>query len=256
MTSIIGVIPARIASTRFPGKPRVPIRGAPMLEHVHRRARACRAVSQVFVAKCDDEIAQAVHAFGGEVMMTSAAHERASDRVAEVASRIRADIVVMVQGDEPLIRPEMIEAAVAAMIRDSSIGCVNLLGPIRSDGELQDRNTIKVVTTTDGRALFSSREPIPIAGNRVISAGAWCEHVCLIAFRRVALLCFANLPRGQLQELETIDMLRFLENGLPVQVVLTGVETHAVDVPEDLNVVSSLLDRSPWPTPCSAEPIS
>ena len=129
MTEIVGVIPARMGSTRFPGKPLVPIRGAPMLEHVFRRTKACRALSRVIIATCDEEIARAAQGFAAQVVMTSAEHERASDRVAEVAGHVAADIVVMVQGDEPLIRPEMIDAAVAPMLADETIACVNLSGP-------------------------------------------------------------------------------------------------------------------------------
>ena len=256
MTEIVGVIPARLGSTRFPGKPLVPIRGAPMLEHVFRRTKACRALSRVIIATCDEEIARAAQGFAAQVVMTSAEHERASDRVAEVASQIEADILVMVQGDEPLVRPEMIAAAVAPMVRDASIGCVKLAGSIRSERELRDPNTIKVVTASDGRALYFSREPIPGRGNRAFSTGVWRKQVCVIPFRRRALLSYASLPRGPLEEFESIDMLRFLENGQPVHIVLTNAETHAVDVPADLEIVSMLLARDPFFVTDGAESVA
>lgn len=245
MTRIIGVIPSRMGSTRFPGKPLASIRGVPMLEHVFRRTRACSMLSEVVIATCDDAIARTAAAFGAKAIMTSADHERASDRVAEVAARDDAEIIVMVQGDEPLIVPEMIEAAVAPMLRDPAIRCVNLAGRIRSEQDLVDRNTIKVVMARDGRALYFSRQPIPSAGGRSFGAVDWRKQVCVIPFRREALLSFASLPRGPLEDLESIDMLRFLENGLDVHVVPTDIETHAVDVPADLEIVSLLLARQP-----------
>ena len=248
MTRVVGVIPARMGSTRFPGKPLAAILGRSMLEHVYRRARACTALNEVVIATCDEVIARAASEFGARTMMTSPGHVRASDRVAEVADRYEADILVMIQGDEPLIRPEMIETAVAPMLEDASIGCVNLAGIIRSDRELRDRNTIKVVMSRDSRALYFSREPIPNAGDRPFRPGDWYKQVCVIPFRRQALLSFTYLPRGPLEEIESIDMLRFLENGLPVHMVSTDVETHAVDVPSDVDVVSSLLARHPWPS--------
>jgi 3-deoxy-manno-octulosonate cytidylyltransferase (CMP-KDO synthetase) len=247
LTRIIGVIPARMGSTRFPGKPLAPIRGVPMLEHVYRRVRGCALLDEVYIATCDDAIARAARAIGAQPVMTAATHERASDRVAEIATRYEADVVVMIQGDEPLIRPEMIDSAVAPMLRDSSINCVNLVGRIRSENELRDRNTIKVVTARDGRALYFSREPIPGACGRAFGTVDWRKQVCVIPFRRHALLSFARLPHGSLEELESIDMLRFLENGLAVHTVPTDCETHAVDVPADVPVVAEMMAHHPWP---------
>jgi len=247
LARIIGVIPARMASTRFPGKPLAPIHGVPLLEHVFRRVQSCSMLDEVYVATCDEVIARAARAFGAQAVMTSATHERASDRVAEVAERCATDIVVMVQGDEPLIRPEMIEAAVEPLLRDPSIGCVNLVGRIRSEEELRDRNTIKVVTARDGRALYLSRQPIPSASGRPFGFTDWRKQVCVIPFRRDALLEFTRLPHGPLEELESIDMLRFLENGLPVHTVRTDCETHAVDVAGDVPVVETMMAHHPWP---------
>ena len=246
MTRVLGVIPARMGSTRFPGKPFASIRGVPMLEHVYRRSQACAILSEVVIATCDDVIVRAAAAFGARAVMTSTNHERASDRVAEVAAQDDADIVVMIQGDEPLILPEMIEAAVAPMLGDTSIRCVNLAGRILSEYELADRNTIKLVASLDGRALYFSREAIPSAGGRPFSTVDWRKQVCVIPFRRDALSAFASLPRGRLEELESIDMLRFLENGVDVHVVPIEQETHAVDVPADIEIVTSLLVRNPW----------
>jgi len=243
---IVGVIPARMASSRFPGKPLAPICGQPMLEHVYRRTRACHLFAEVVVATCDREIADVAESFGAKSIFTSASHERASDRVAEATARDSADIVVMVQGDEPLVRPEMIAASVEALLRDATVDCVNLATAIRSEDELRDRNTIKVVAGLSGHALYFSRQPIPDCGARSLPTHGHLKQVCVIPFRRNALATFASLPRGPLEELESIDMLRFLENGHGVRIVTMDVPTHAVDVPGDVRIVEDLMARHPW----------
>src|ERR1700686_3078753 len=141
---IVGVIPARLGSSRFPGKPLAPICGLPMIEHVYRRTRMCQALDQVYIATCDREIAEATEKFGGRVVMTSPLHQRASDRVAEVAEDLNVDIVLMVQGDEPLIVPEMIDLALSPLLEDPTVLCTNLAAPICSEDEFKDPNTIKV----------------------------------------------------------------------------------------------------------------
>ena len=245
MARVIAVIPARMGSTRFPGKPLAPILGRPMLEHVFWRTVDCPAVEEVLVATCDEEIRLAVEGFGGRAVMTSSAHERASDRVAEAAMHEQADIVVMVQGDEPMIRPEMISDAVAPMLAEPELACVNLAAPIRTSEELLDPNTIKVVMGHNGDALFFSREPIPTTGNRTFAEGQWFKQVCVIPFRRAALERFAALPPTRLEVAESIDMLRFLEHGVPVRMVPTDVDTHSVDTPADLAHVEALMRDDP-----------
>jgi 3-deoxy-manno-octulosonate cytidylyltransferase (CMP-KDO synthetase) len=195
----------------------------------------------VFVATCDDAIAAAAHAFGARVVLTSSAHERATDRVAEAVAADTADIVVMVQGDEPMIEPGMIDVALRPLLRDPALGCANLAAPIHTLEELEDPNTIKVVMDHAGRALFFSRAPIPSVGARGFHGAGWFKQVCVIAFRREALSRFAALPPGVLERAESIDMLRYLEHGIAVQMVHTDVTTHAVDTPDDLRRVSSLM---------------
>lgn len=241
MTRVIAIIPARMGSSRFPGKPLAPILGRPMLEHVYRRTVACKQIDEAIVATCDDAIAQAAISFGARTVMTSPEHERASDRVAEASAADPADIVVMVQGDEPMIQPGMIAAALTPMLADPSIPCVNLVSPIRSEKELLDRNTIKVVMSRRGAALYFSREPVPTSSNHGFTEGIWHKQVCVIPFRRDALQLFASLPQGPLEVAESIDMLRFLENGVSVRTVHTEARTHAVDTPADLELVRSLL---------------
>ncbi len=255
MTRIVAVVPARMGSSRFPGKPLAPLLGRTMIEHVVRRASRCGALDAVYVATCDEEIRAAVEAFGGEVLMTSATHERASERVAEAAESFEADIVVMIQGDEPLVTPAMIEASVAPMLADPSVACVNLARRIGSLEEYFDRNTIKVVTDARGDALYFSRAPIPSADfTRDSSSGAGVsslagvpvfKQVCVIPFRRECLREFARLPPTPLERAESIDMLRLVGHGLPVRMVETEEETHAVDTPEDLRRVERMMRNDP-----------
>jgi 3-deoxy-manno-octulosonate cytidylyltransferase (CMP-KDO synthetase) len=230
-----------MGSSRFPGKPLASLCGRPMIEYVYRSAAACAELDDVVVATCDNEIARAAERFGARVVMTSALHERASDRVAEAAGNDSADIVVMIQGDEPMIRPEMISAAVAPLLADRSVVCTNLAADIRSEEELVDPNTIKIVLARDGRALYFSRQAIPTRVNGTFDSGEWLKQVCVIAFGHDGLRKFRTLQPGRLEKAESIDMLRFLEHGVPVHVVRTEFLTYAVDTPKDLALVERLL---------------
>lgn len=245
-TRIVAVIPARMGSTRFPGKPLAPILGLPMIEHVYRRTAMCTFLSDVFVATCDPEIRAATQAFGGKAIMTSAAHQRASDRVAEAAEELAADVVVMVQGDEPMTHPDMVETAVSPFRADErGVACVNLMARIRTRDEFEDRNTIKVVTDLSGCALYMSREPIPSERLGDFDVVPAFKQVCVIPFTGEALKRFAKLPPTPLEEAESIDMLRFMEHGFKVKMVETTSPTHAVDTPEDLKRVEDLLRQDP-----------
>jgi 3-deoxy-manno-octulosonate cytidylyltransferase (CMP-KDO synthetase) len=243
---IIGVIPARMGSSRFPGKPLAPILGLAMIEHVYRRTTMCSALSEVYVATCDQEIFDAVSAFGGKPIMTSAEHQRASDRVAEAVASLAADIIVMVQGDEPMTYPEMIEQSVTPFsMSDADIVCVNLAAKIMTEEEFEDRNTIKVVMDAEGFAVYMSREPIPtrhLQGFNQISA---FKQVCIIPFTHAGLEAFTRLPSTPLEEAESIDMLRFIEHGYKVKMVETSFSTHAVDTPADLKNVEKLMMTDP-----------
>jgi 3-deoxy-manno-octulosonate cytidylyltransferase (CMP-KDO synthetase) len=236
-----------MGSTRFPGKPLAHLLGRPMIEHVFRRVARSEILDAVYVATCDDQIRTTVEGFGGEVVMTSASHVRASDRVAEAAERLeaagaaRSDIVVMVQGDEPMITPEMVEAAVAPMLLDPLIPCVNLVHRISTQEEYVDPNTIKVVMNSRGDALYFSRAAIPVVDFARQNRPAVFKQVCVIPFRSEFLTQFAQLSPTPLEIAESIDMLRALEHNHAVRLVETGVETHAVDTMEDLMVVESLM---------------
>ncbi len=242
---IIAIIPARLGSSRFPRKPLARLLNRPMIEHVFCRTSMCVEVAEVWVATCDEEIKKAVEEFGGPVIMTSPMHERASDRVAEASERIQADIVVMVQGDEPMITPEMISAAVAPMLDDRSIECVNLARRIISREEYLDPNTIKVVMNEANYALYFSRAPIPAINSAGLDRVSVFKQVCVIPFRRDFLREFTRLAQTPLERVESIDMLRALEHGHGVRLVQTEVETHAVDTLADLLLVEALMQGDP-----------
>lgn len=236
----VAVIPARMASSRFPGKPLAPLHGLPMIQHVFERAQLCTQLEDVYVATCDEVIREVAAGFGAQVFMTSAAHERATDRVAEAAQHFAADIIVMIQGDEPMITAEMIETALAPLRSDPAISCVNLVHLITSQKELIDPNTIKVVADLNGNALYFSRTPIPYMNVEQTPTKVF-KQVCVIPFTRECLADFSRLPATPLERAESIDMLRLLEHGKSVRLVETLVTTHAVDTPADLRLVETLM---------------
>lgn len=246
----VGIIPARMASTRFPGKPLAPIQGIPMVGHVYLRSRMSSTLDDVYVATCDREIMQYIESIGGKAVMTSDRHERASDRTAEAMLRIekqldkKTDIVVMIQGDEPMLRPEMIDEAIQPMLDDKEIQVVNLMSPLMSRQEHEDPNEVKVVVDRQGFALYFSREPIP-SWKKSAKDVPMLKQVCIIPFRRDFLLKFNELEQTPLEIIESVDMLRILEYGGKVKMVLTGYDTYSVDTIEDLNRVEELMKNDP-----------
>ena len=245
-SKIIAIIPARMGSSRFPGKPLASILGRSMIEHVYRRTSMCNLLDDVWVATCDQEIMVAVTAFGGKVVMTSASHERASDRIAEAMQKSDADIVVMVQGDEPMTYPQMIEAALQPFFRgDQQLMCVNLVARIASEIEFESPNTIKVVMDEDGFAVYMSREPIPTRHRMPFGRIPAYKQVCIIPFTKDGLDLFTRLSPTPLEATESIDMLRFIEHGYRVKMVETELSTHAVDTADDLKFVEKLMADDP-----------
>ena len=242
MNRIVAVIPARMASSRFPGKPLARLHGLPMIEHVFRRVSLCTQLDEVYIATCDDEIRDVAEDFGANVIMTSAAHERATDRVAEAAEHFAADIVVMIQGDEPMITPEMIQAALSPFRSEPLPCCVNLIQRITSREEFIDPNTIKVVADVNDNALYFSRSAIPHAN---VEESKIFKQVCVIPFTRQCLQEFSALPATPLERAESIDMLRLLEHGRKVRLVETSIRTHSVDTFADLQLVQTLMKDDP-----------
>ena len=239
------IIPARLGSSRFPNKPLAPILGVPMIEMVYRNAAETPHVDVVAVATCDEEIADLIRGIGGIAVMTSAAHQRATDRTAEAILHLEADrgahfdIVVMLQGDEPVISPDQLTQIVDAMTSDPEVLVTNLVGEILTESEFLDPNCIKVVSDLNNNALYFSRHPIPHGADHSNSAVG--KQVCAIGFLRDYLLEYLDLAPTILEEAESIDMLRILQNGQGVRLIKTSRQTQSVDSPHDIAIVEGLL---------------
>jgi 3-deoxy-manno-octulosonate cytidylyltransferase (CMP-KDO synthetase) len=232
----VAVIPARYQSSRLPGKPLVEIAGRPMIEHVYRRAEASPAVDAVVVATDDVRVRDAVEAFGGLAVMTRADHPSGSDRVAEVAASLSCDLVINVQGDEPLLATEMIAEAVAPLEADPSIPMGTLCRRLDADAELDDPNVVKVVTDAAGFALYFSRAPIPHVRGAAFGRDPRqaFKHIGLYVYRRAFLLAFARLAPTPLERAESLEQLRALEHGFKIRVVETRHDSVGVDTNADL----------------------
>lgn len=249
--SVLAVIPARYASTRLPGKPLAPIAGKPMVQHVVERVRRAQKISRTIVATDDARIVTAVESFGGEAILTRPDHRTGTDRVAEVAARIPGEIYINVQGDEPLIDPSVVDALAEAMLGDTEIQIATPCTAILRAEDVMDPNITKVVRDFDSNALYFSHAPIAWDRDDPFlkryrdtpdSAGArhW-KHIGLYAFRRSTLLEFPTLPPGELEALEKLEQLRWLENGFRIRVIETDYDAVSVDVPADIARVESLL---------------
>tara|TARA_B100000315_G_C14554929_1_gene577669 strand:+ start:447 stop:1253 length:807 start_codon:yes stop_codon:yes gene_type:complete len=249
--SIVGIIPTRMASSRFPGKPLANINGIPMIGHVYYRSKMAGRLNDVYVATCDHEISDYIRGIGGEVIMTSSSHERASDRVAEAMpiiekkTREKIDIVVLIQGDEPMVLPEMIELAVQPLMEEEEVTVSNLMANIGSIKEFEDPNEVKVVVDNEDFALYFSREPIPSLKKHNGTTFPMRKQVCIIPFTRQCIIDYMNLAPTPLETIESIDMLRFLEHGKKIKMVLTSHQTFAVDTESDLKKVETLMKDDP-----------
>jgi 3-deoxy-manno-octulosonate cytidylyltransferase (CMP-KDO synthetase) len=248
--SAIAIIPARYQSTRLPGKALEDIAGRPMIEHVYRRAAAAASVSRVIVATDDRRILETVHRFGGDAVLTAASHQSGTDRLAEVAASLDCDLIVNVQGDEPLLAPETIDAAVAPFAGDPAsaadkaaadrLEMSTLRRRIVDPAELQNPHVTKVVVDHDGFAMYFSRAPIPFTRPDQPPAAAWA-HIGLYVYRRACLLRVAALPQTALERAEALEQLRALEHGIRIKAIETAHETIGVDTREDLERVRALL---------------
>lgn len=244
----IAIIPARFESTRFPGKPLVTIAQKTMIQHVYERSLQAKSVAEVIVATDDARILQAVQAFGGQARMTSPLHRSGTDRVAEVAVSSDADVIVNVQGDEPLIDPEALNAVVAPFNSDTGL-MISTLSVDGIEGEWENPNVVKVVVDHDGFALYFSRSPIPFFREASAEKGErqrFWKHVGLYAYRRTFLTRLPTLKESYLEKVEALEQLRFLENGYRIKVVNTAFQSLAVDTPEDLERVNAFIKERAW----------
>ncbi len=253
--AIVAIIPARFGSTRLPGKPLSVIHGKTLIERVYERVCAAECPSRVVVATDDERIARVVRGFGGEAVITSASHPSGSDRLAEAARSIDAEIVVNVQGDEPMLDPAGVDAAVRALVADETLDISTLSAPLLSADEMLASSVVKVVTDDHGDALYFSRAPIPYvrgqtsgpdahaSAREAVARGLARKHLGLYAYRRAALFRFASLAPSALEQAEGLEQLRALQHGLRIRVVSVGQASGvAVDTPEDLERVRALLD--------------
>ena len=242
------IIPARYGSTRFPGKPLALINGLPMIQHVCQRVANAKLVDRVIVATDDGRIATVVDSFGGEVVMTRTDHPTGTDRLAEVAEQIEAELIVNVQGDEPLIDPRMVDQAIAPLVENWQIQMGTVASRIDQIDDFYNPNVVKVVKKQSGMALYFSRAPIPWPRDldrdqlaEVLPTLGLLRHIGLYVYRRKLLLDYPTWPKMALEQLESLEQLRALERGIELYVAETEFNCHGVDTPADLERVSRLI---------------
>ncbi|MCC6695357.1 MAG: 3-deoxy-manno-octulosonate cytidylyltransferase [Candidatus Hydrogenedentes bacterium] len=246
--NVLAVIPARFASTRFPGKMLAPLVGKPLVYHTFRRACEAKLVDEVLVAADDERIRQALEPLGVPVVMTRVDHPSGTDRIAEVAASRDVSLIVNVQGDEPLVDPRTIDEAVQALLDSPDVSMSTARRAITDPREIEDPNIVKVVCGQDGRALYFSRHPIPYIRDAALRAeppACYWQHIGLYVYRREFLIQFAQWSVTPLEELEKLEQLRVLEHGHSIAVVNTSYRSIGVDTPEDLERVSGLFAGAP-----------
>jgi 3-deoxy-manno-octulosonate cytidylyltransferase (CMP-KDO synthetase) len=243
-SQMVIVIPARYGSTRLPAKPLVPLAGKPMIQRVYERAKLAKSAGRVIVATDDDRILKAVHDLGGEARMTRTEHRTGTERIAEVAAHVEGEVFVNLQGDEPLLDPAAVDAAVAALLEEPAAAISTVAVPIRTPADIMDPNVVKTVLDFDDNALYFSRAPIPWVRDSAHKIHArHLKHLGLYVFQRDALLEYPTLPQGELERLEQLEQLRWLENGWKIRVTEVERDAVSVDVPEDVARAERLLQE-------------
>ena len=241
---IVIVIPARFGSTRLPGKPLVSLAGKPMIQRVYERARMAARASRVIVATDDERIMKAVETFGGTARMTRPDHRTGTERVAEVAAHEKGDVFVNVQGDEPLLDPVAVDAAINALLEEPVAAIATVATPIKTPADIMDPNVVKVVLDFEENGLYFSRAPIPWVRDTTSKIQVrHLKHLGLYVFQRDALLEYPTLPQGELERIEQLEQLRWLENGWKIRVAEVEHDAVSVDVPEDVARVEKLLQK-------------
>jgi len=240
---IAGVIPARYASTRFPGKPLVMIDGKSMIQRVYEQSQKCRSVSKVLVATDDKRIFDHVRSFGGEAVMTSVKHRSGTDRINEAVKNIKCDIVVNIQGDEPFIHPGNIDKAIEPFLKDKKLNVSTLAIKFKDLSEIKDPNVVKVIFDINNYAIYFSRGILPYDKDLIGSVNErsttkkYYKHIGLYVYRKSFLSEFVKMKKSYLEETEKLEQLRILENGEKIKVILTNKNSTAVDTPEDLLLI-------------------
>jgi len=244
MSKAVGIIPARWGSTRFPGKALHEIAGKPLLRHVWERCRHARKLDQLIIATDDFRIAEAAFDWGAEVAMTSANHASGTDRIAEVAAKLKQFAhIINIQGDEPLIDPKLIDRLVSALQRDRKLEMITAAHPFADPKEAESPHQVKVVLTHKGEALYFSRAPIPFSPARSASMH-YFRHQGIYGYTRELLLQFVRWKTSPLERAEALEQLRALENGVKIHVVMTGSGSPGVDTPEDAEAVAASLGEA------------
>jgi 3-deoxy-manno-octulosonate cytidylyltransferase (CMP-KDO synthetase) len=249
--NIVAFIPARYNSTRLPGKPLILIAGRPMIQHVYDCAKSCADLSEVYVATDDKRILDCVHGFGGKALLTSKDHASGTDRVAEAAQKIGLqpdDVVINVQGDQPLFRPVLITQMLAPLLQDGGVTMSTLMHRISDDQEVNNPNCVKIVTDTQGYALFFSRSPIPFFRDSK-TPGTYYKHLGFYGYRMGFLGTFTGLPMGTLESAEKLEPLRALEYGFRIKVVEALFDSVEVDTPADVRKVEEIIGQRGGPKP-------
>lgn len=242
---VLCVIPARMSASRYPGKPMEKILGMPMVGHVYKRTTMSKMITETYVATCDQVIFDYVKSIGGKAVMTSDKHKRCTERASEALLKVeelegtRFEVVLIVQGDEPMVTPTMIDASLEGMMKDPTAEVLNLASIIENKEDVLDPNTIKVVIDKNWNAIYFSRSPIPYP--REGSKHTFYKQVCIMPFKRDFLLEFDRLPETPLEIIESIDMERILEHGKKVKLVECNEKTQAVDTPSDLKKVEAFM---------------
>ncbi len=241
----LGIIPSRFASTRFPGKPLVEIGGKTMIQRVYLQACKAEMLSKVIIATDDERIYDHIQSFGGQVIMTKSSHQSGTDRCAEVALGFQdMEAIVNIQGDEPFINPQQIDLVVAQLKQNTAINIATLVKKIRQSEQLFSPNIVKVVFNKNGIAQYFSRSPIPFLRNiekeNWVNKEPFYKHIGLYGYRKETLLEIAQLPMSPLEKAESLEQLRWLENGYKIGIGLTEIETIGIDTPEDLENLSNL----------------
>jgi 3-deoxy-manno-octulosonate cytidylyltransferase (CMP-KDO synthetase) len=240
----IGVIPARFASTRFPGKVLALIGGKPMIQRVWEQAKKCRELSELLIACDDQKVFQAAQGFGAKAVMTSPDHPSGSDRIAQAVGGLDFEIVVNIQGDEPFIESQVIDDLAAALKRDAKASVATAIKQIKDDADLNNPNVVKVVIDQNAYALYFSRSPIPYNRNAKRPAGLkYFKHLGLYAYRKEFLMDYKDWPKSILETAEQLEQLRILEAGHKIKTIETTHESLAVDTPEDLAKIEKLVKK-------------
>lgn len=255
MKKVIGIIPARYSSTRLPGKPLVMIHGKPMIQHVYERVKKASLLSDVYVATDDIRIEDCVNKFGGKVIMTATYHESGTDRLAEAVQHIKGDIIVNIQGDEPLIEPEMINQAVNPLLEDKKIYMSTLVKKIDDPADLFNPSIAKVILDKDNYAIYFSRSLIPyprevkemnleyFKKEKIVDNILFYKHIGLYVYSKKFLLIYSKLPASPIEKTEKLEQLRVLENGYKIKTVETIYNTLGVDTQHELNIVKRILAK-------------